>query len=128
MKKSGEDYLEAVLALEEKLERIRITDVALHLGVTKPSVSRAMKVLQNDGYIHQESYGDIFLTEKGRVKASQVYSRHKLLTSFLRDVLGVAPEVAVEDACLIEHDISAETMEKLIAFMESRHAAGNKRE
>ncbi len=120
MQKSGEDYLEAVLAIEEQGGKVRITDVALRLGVTKPSVSRAMKVLQADGYIHQETYGDISLTQKGRVKASQVYTRHKTLTSFLADVLGVSPDVAEQDACLIEHDISAETMERLAAIMAGR--------
>lgn len=120
MQKSGEDYLEAVLAIEEQGAKVRITDVANRLGVTKPSVSRAMKVLQADGYVHQETYGDISLTEKGRVKASQVYTRHKTLTTFLADVLGVEPHIAERDACLIEHDISAETMEKLSAFMSGR--------
>lgn len=62
MQKSGEDYLEAVLALSEEHEKVRTTDVALRLGVSKPSVNRAMKVLSQDGYIRQETYGDIHLT------------------------------------------------------------------
>jgi Mn-dependent DtxR family transcriptional regulator len=119
MQKSGEDYLEAVLALSEEHEKVRTTDVALRLGVSKPSVNRAMKVLAQDGYIRQETYGDIHLTEKGRLKASQVYFRHKTLTSFLIEVLAVDPVVAEQDACLIEHDISSETMEKLASFLRS---------
>jgi DtxR family Mn-dependent transcriptional regulator len=119
MQKSGEDYLEAVLALSEEHEKVRTTDVALRLGVSKPSVNRAMKVLSQDGYIRQETYGDIHLTEKGRLKASQIYFRHKTLTSFLIEVLGVDAVIAEQDACLIEHDISSETMEKLASFLRS---------
>ncbi|MGI6467095.1 MAG: metal-dependent transcriptional regulator [Sphaerochaetaceae bacterium] len=118
MRESGEDYLEAVLELEQELKEVRITDVANKLKVTKPSVSRAMKNLQADGYIEQESYGTIELTEKGRVKAAQVYKRHKTLTHFLANVLGVSFETAESDACRMEHILSNETMEKLSAFVD----------
>ena len=118
MQKSGEDYLEAVLTIREENGRVRTTDVALRLGVSKPSVNRAMKILMADGYIHQEAYGEIKLTEKGEIKASQVYFRHKTLTTFLSEMLGVDPTIAEQDACLIEHDISSETMEKLAIFMQ----------
>ncbi len=118
MQKSGEDYLEAVLAIHQEKGKVRTTDVALRLGVSKPSVNRAMKILSSDGYIHQETYGDIELTEKGEIKASQVYFRHKTLTTFLSEMLGVDPKIAEQDACLIEHDISSETMEKLAIFMQ----------
>ncbi|MDT4763265.1 metal-dependent transcriptional regulator [Sphaerochaeta sp. PS] len=117
MQKSGEDYLEAVLAIHQEKGKVRTTDVALRLGVSKPSVNRAMKILMADGYVIQETYGDILLTEKGEIKASQVYFRHKTLTSFLHETLGVDPRIAEQDACLIEHDISSETMEKLASFM-----------
>ena len=118
MRESGEDYLEAVLELEQEHGTVRLTDVALKIGVTKPSVSRAMKILQSNGYIHQENYGAIELTAKGRLKASQIYSRHKTLTAFLGDVLGVDPEIAEADACRMEHILSVETMKKLAAFVE----------
>lgn len=118
MRESGEDYLEAVLALEQERGTVRLTDVALRIGVTKPSASRAMKVLQADGYIHQENYGTIELTAKGRLKASQVYSRHKTLTTFLGDVLGLDADIAEADACRMEHILSADTMERLAAFVE----------
>lgn len=107
------------MALSQEHEKVRTTDVALRLGVSKPSVNRAMKVLASEGYVNQETYGDIHLTEKGRLKASQVYFRHKILTSFLKDVLGVDAVIAEQDACLIEHDISSETMEKLASFLRS---------
>lgn len=121
MLRAGEDYLESILQLERAQERtgVRITDIARKLEVTKPSVIRAMKQLHADGYIEQESYGDIYLTEKGRVKASQVYHRHSVLTRFFRDVLGVDAGQAEKDACLIEHYISSESMEKLAAFVEA---------
>jgi len=121
MQKSGEDYLEAiyVLASSEANGAVRTTDVANHLGVSKPSVSRAMTLLREDGYIHQETYGDIFLTAKGRSLASEVYDRHKKLTIFFRDILGVSQELAEHDACLIEHDISKESMLKLTEFVKN---------
>ncbi|MDD3823109.1 MAG: metal-dependent transcriptional regulator [Sphaerochaetaceae bacterium] len=122
MRESGEDYLEAVLALEQEHGTVRLTDVALRLGVTKPSVSRAMKILQADGFIHQENYGTIELTAKGRLKASQVYTRHKTLTTFLGEVLGLDAETAETDACRMEHILSAETMERLSAFVEEHKA------
>ncbi len=119
MLRAGEDYLEAVLQLEAKQKNpgVRITDIANKLSVTKPSVIRAMKQLGAEGYITQESYGDIYLTDKGRMKASQVYHRHSVLTMFFSEVLGVEPVQAERDACLIEHDISAESMEKLSTFV-----------
>lgn len=121
MLRAGEDYLETILRIEESQEKsgVRITDIARKLEVTKPSVIRAMKQLAAEGYIEQEAYGDIFLTEKGRLKASQVLHRHAVLTSFFRDILCVSSEQAEKDACLIEHYISPESMEKLDAFVSS---------
>lgn len=119
MRESGEDYLETVLALEEEKGVVRLTDVAQKLGVSKPSASRAMKVLQGNGYIHQESYGSIELTTKGRIKANQIYTRHKTLTTFLESVLGLEAEIAEADACRMEHILSPETMEKLSEFVQN---------
>jgi DtxR family transcriptional regulator, Mn-dependent transcriptional regulator len=118
MRESGEDYLEAVLEMEQEKGVVRLTDVAAKLSVTKPSANRAMKILQVNGYIHQESYGTIELTPKGRIKASQVYNRHKVLTTFLGSILGLEPEIAEADACRMEHVLSAETMERLAAFID----------
>ncbi len=121
MHRSGEDYLEAILqlSLEQESEEVRITDIAKKLGVAKSSVSRAINNLKEEGFVNQELYCDVYLTAKGKMKASQVYSRHKALTIFLVDILGVSKETADHDACLIEHDISSETMEKLVAFIEA---------
>ncbi len=124
MRKSGEDYLEAILVIsrESFSPKVRTTDIARHLGVSKPSVSRAMSILKADGYIEQENYGDIVLTEKGQEIAESVYNRHTMLTFFFRDILKVSQDVAEHDACLIEHDISVESMEKLSEFVESYRA------
>lgn len=119
MNKSGEDYLEAILNLEDGASGARITDIAEHLKVSKPSVNRAMKVLGEKGYVNHETYGKITLTERGRSYASMVYSRHTTLVDFLRNILNVSEEVAMRDACLIEHDVSSETMEKIRSYLET---------
>lgn len=110
--KSAEDYLESMLVLKEKNGYIRSVDIATHLGVTKPSVSNAMKRLREEGYIEMNRSGFITVTEKGMEIADKIYTRHKKLTSYFI-TLGVDPEIAEEDACKIEHDISDQTFEAL---------------
>ena len=110
--KSAEDYLESMLVLKEKNGYIRSVDIATHLGVTKPSVSNAMKRLREEGYIEMNRSGFITVTEKGMEIADKIYTRHKKLTSYFI-ALGVDPEIAEEDACKIEHDISDQTFEAL---------------
>ena len=111
---SGEDYLEAILVLQEKKGNVHSIDVAQHLGYTKPSISRAMSILRANGYITMEKDGRLSLTESGLKVAQEIYERHKLLTEWLIR-LGVSPEVAAEDACKIEHDISVEIFQCLKA-------------
>ena len=113
---SGEDYLEAILVLQEKKGIVHSIDVAQHLGYTKPSVSRAMSILRASGHIVMEKDGQLKLTEEGMQVASRIYERHRLLTDWLMH-LGVSPQAAAEDACRIEHDISEETFQCL-----KRHA------
>ena len=108
IQQSAEDYLETMLILEEKNGYIRSIDIARHLGVTKPSVSYAVKRLKESGYINMESNGPITLAPPGRKIATRVYERHKALKTFL-ELLGVDPEQAEEDACKIEHVISHDT-------------------
>ena len=108
IQQSAEDYLETMLILEEKYGYIRSIDIAKHLGVTKPSVSYAVKRLKESGYINMESNGPITLAPPGRKIATRVYERHKALKTFL-ELLGVDPEQAEEDACKIEHVISHDT-------------------
>ena len=105
---SAEDYLEAILTLREKHGMVRSIDVAQKLNYSKPSVSRAMSILRADGYIEMEKSGSITLTEEGERVARTMYERHRLLTSWLTSI-GVSPEVAANDACRIEHALSAET-------------------
>lgn len=113
---SGEDYLEAILVLQQKKGTVHSIDVAQHLGYTKPSVSRAMSILRASGHIVMEKDGRLRLTEEGLQVARGIYERHTLLTNWLIH-LGVSPRVAAEDACKIEHDISEETFQCL-----KRHA------
>lgn len=108
IQQSAEDYLETMLILEEKYGYIRSIDIAKHLGVTKPSVSYAVKRLKESGYINMESNGPITLAPPGRKIATRIYERHKALKAFL-ELLGVDPDLAEEDACKIEHVISHDT-------------------
>ena len=114
---SGENYLEAILALSEK-GPVRSIDVAQHLGFSKPSVSRAMSLLRENGYITMDKEGLIDLTDAGMEIASRIYERHRFLCKWLV-ALGVSPETAAEDACRIEHDVSDETFQKI-----KEHIAG----
>ena len=119
LQESGENYLETVLILEGKNGAVRSVDVANYLGVSKPSVSRAMNVLKAAGLITQESYGDIYLTDAGREKAGAVVERHHLIAEFLMQTVGVDREIADRDACRIEHVISPETEKGMRAFIEA---------
>ena len=112
IQESGEDYLEAILVLKEEKGLVRSIDIARHLNFSKPSVSRAMKLLREDGEITVSSNGSIELTDKGREIAERIYERHRFLTLWFME-LGVSREQAAVDACRVEHDISAETFQKL---------------
>ena len=114
---SGEDYLEAILALREERGNVRSIDVAQHLGYSKPSISRAMSILKANGYLIMEKDGRLTLTEEGEKVARSIYERHQFLTQWLL-ALGVSPETAEEDACKIEHNISEETFSCLKAHVE----------
>lgn len=108
IQQSAEDYLETMLMLQEKHGYIRSIDIANHLGVTKPSVSYAVKRLKESGYINMEANGPITLAPPGLEIAKRVYNRHRALTVFL-SLLGVDEETSEEDACKIEHVISHDT-------------------
>ena len=114
---SAEDYLEAILRLREQKGYVRSVDIAALLGVTKPSVSFAMKKLRENGYIHMAEDNLITLTETGEGIALKVYDRHKTIMSFLM-ALGVSEETAREDACKIEHDLSDETFNAIQRHVE----------
>lgn len=105
---SGEDYLEAILVLRQQNGIVRSIDVAQHLGYSKPSVSRAVSILKTSGYLTMEKDGRLELTPAGEEHAQLVYERHRFLSEWLVK-LGVPAEIAAEDACRIEHDLSPET-------------------
>ena len=109
---SAEDYLEAILRLRETKGQVRSVDISLLLGVTKPSVSFAMKKLRENEFIQMDQENLITLTEKGEEIAMRIYDRHKTIMSFLT-AIGVEEGVAREDACKIEHDISEESFNAL---------------
>lgn len=112
IRESAEDYLEAILVLSKQGGGVRSVDIASMLGVSKPSVSHAMKLLREDGYIAMDRYGTVTLLEKGEEIAMRIYERHQVLTKMLEG-LGVSEEVAKADACKLEHDISNESFEKI---------------
>ncbi len=114
MRESSEDYLEAILMLRERLGMVRAVHVAEELDFTKASVSIAMKKLRENGYVRLDENGFLLLTPAGEAIAAQVYQRHKVLTDFFIS-LGVDPAIAAKDACKVEHDLSQETFEKLLA-------------
>ncbi len=113
---SKENYLETILILYNRNGEVRSVDIATEMEFSKPSVSVAMKNLREDGCINMDKNGYITLTDKGRGIAERVYERHLLFTSWLTS-MGVNEEVAAEDACRIEHCISAESFEAIKKFV-----------
>ena len=109
---SAENYLEAILMVKEEKGAVRSIDIVRHMDFSKPSVSRAMSLLRENGYITMDREGYIELTPSGYEIASRIYERHRLLTQWLIR-LGDSPQVAADDACRLEHDMSAETFQKL---------------
>lgn len=105
LQESGEMYLETILVLSRKTGAVRSIDVGEYMGYSKPSVSRAIGLLKNGGYVTVSSEGFLQLTESGLEVAEKIYERHKALTEFLMRI-GVDEKTASEDACKIEHDIS----------------------
>ena len=113
IRKSAEDYLEAMLMLKEEKCYIRSVDIADRLNVARPSVSYSVKNLRENGYLSMDKSGFITLSESGMAIAEKIYTRHKVLTKFFVS-LGVNEEIAKEDACKVEHDLSDETFDALL--------------
>ena len=118
LQESGQMYLETIYILTSKRSGVRSIDVCEYMGYSKPSVSRAMKLLKADGYIEMEGNGRITLTQKGLNVAAKIYNRHTILTEFFLK-LGISENTAVDDACKIEHVISDESMEAIKKFIEA---------
>ena len=123
IQESAENYLEAILIIHNRQGNVRSIDIANELGFSKPSVSVAIKNLRTNGYIEVDKEGFITLLDKGREIADKIYERHTLLSTWLVR-MGVSPEVAAEDACRIEHVISAETFERLKEHVSAQDEAG----
>jgi Mn-dependent DtxR family transcriptional regulator len=112
IQESAENYLETILIIQQRKGFVRSIDIANELEFSKPSVSVAMKNLRQNGYIDVDEAGNIVLLDTGREIAEKMYERHETISKWLTS-LGVPAEIAVEDACRIEHIISAETFEAI---------------
>lgn len=115
LQESGEMYLETILVLKQQNQDVHAVMVAQKLGFSKPSVSRALGILTDTGYIYTDNSNHIQFTEAGEKMANAVYKRHSILSSFLKSI-GVSEDIAEDDACRIEHVISEESMEKIKEF------------
>ena len=117
---ANEDYLESICRItiaENSSAGIRSVDVADQLNVSKASVNKAISTLKDAGYVEQNRYGRVILTEAGREYASEVWHAHRLIRAFLEEGLGVAPEVANEEACTMEHALSRDTLRRWAKFL-----------
>ena len=118
LQESGEMYIESIYVLSKTKETVLSIDVCEYMGYSKPSVSRAVKILKENGYVSVGNDGNLSLTEKGLSVAESMYQRHTLLTEFLVR-LGVDKKTAQDDACKIEHVISEESFEAIKRYNES---------
>jgi len=121
---AGEDYIESIYKLMEAGQSnteggVRSVDVAEDLGVSKASVSKALSYLKESGMVEQARYGRVTLTPEGLEYAQDVWRRHRALRQFLMVELGVEEQTADEEACLMEHDLSIDTMNRLYTYLEN---------
>ena len=117
---SMENYLEAVYELSVGEGGARVSDIAARLGVSKASVNSAMNALHQRGLVENEKYREIYLTEEGLRVARLTSQKHVILQTLLHRVMGVDSQQASEDACAMEHVISEESTEKILAFLEQQ--------
>ena len=115
---SHEDYLETIYFLSKQNSSVRVTDVAAELGISKPSVNKAVNILKNKELVEHEHYGSLQLTEKGLEMAKSVADRHFVLKRFLKDLLKIDDTTAEEEACKIEHHISSNTITRLSKYLD----------
>ncbi len=117
--KTLESYLEAVYILSENDPCVRITDISLYLGISKPSVNRAVNTLKSMGYVIHEPYSDIMLTSKGKEVGAAVFKRHHVIKKFLVSVLHIPMEQADKEAEKIERGVGQYTVDKMSEFMKN---------
>lgn len=120
IQESAENYLEAILKLKREQGKVRSIDIVHAMNYSKPSISRAMRLLRENEYITMDKEGWIELLPKGERIAHEILERHELISQWLI-MLGVDPEIAVQDACKMEHDLSRETFEKLKEHIAQEH-------
>lgn len=120
LQESGEMYLETIYVLSKNKDIVRSIDVGEHMGYSKPSVSRAIGVLKEEGLVKKEANGNLSLTEAGKILAQRIYERHTLLSELFMD-LGVDKQTAIDDACRIEHYISDTTFEAIKKHVNQYH-------
>ncbi len=120
LQESGQMYLETILILSEKNKNVRSVDVGEYMGFSKPSVSRAIRLLKSGGYVNVDKDGFLTLTESGSEVAHKMYDRHKLISEFLVSI-GVSEPVASSDACKIEHHISDESFNAIKRAIDSKN-------
>lgn len=118
MRESGENYLEVIYHLSEKKETVRSVDIATEIGISRPSVFRALENLRAQGFIEKEYYGEVRLTESGIRKAEDIIYKHNVITEFLMKSIRLERSAAETDACRIEHIIAPETVAKMAEFNE----------
>jgi Mn-dependent DtxR family transcriptional regulator len=116
---SLEDYLKEIYMLHQDSEEVRVTDIAKDLGISKPSVNRAMNTLKEMNLLEHEHYGTITLTQDGMAKAKNIFDTYKVLYKFLTEVLGVDEATASEEADLMEHTIGKSTRKKIKKLIKS---------
>ena len=119
LQESGEMYLETIYVLSQQMNIVRSIDVVEHMGYSKPSVSRAVGLLKQGGYLIVEDNGNLLLTESGKAIGEKIFARHKLLTQLLTN-MGVDQKTAAEDACKMEHAISDTTFDAIQKFLEQK--------
>ncbi len=117
LRASGEDYLEAVLILGQRMGQVRAIDVSQYLGYAKTSVSHGLRLLRQGGFLNRDADGYLYLTEAGRKTAEKIYAKHRFFTQWLIEA-GVAPDTAEKDACRMEQAISEESFRKLMQALE----------
>ena len=121
---ANEDYLECIVRIAREDESagqgVRSVDIAQRLNVSKASVNKAVAALKASGMVEQSHYGKVMLTEKGRAAGEAVWYRHRLLRTFLVRELGVEFDVADEEACMMEHALSEDTMARWLAYLEGQ--------
>lgn len=119
IQESGEMYLETILILRETNDKVRAIDVGSYMGFSKPSVSRALGILKDAGFVTVDDKGNLDLTESGTEIARKIYERHTVLSEVL-EKLGVPKDIAIEDACKMEHDLSDESFNAITRWYNER--------